>query len=148
MQLLFLLHGQKPESVISTLTDEKNNLIENEFFKVKIDPSKGSIVSVIDKKSGQEMVDRSSEFGFGQYLYERFSKQNTKEYTDAYLKVNLSWGIPKFGRPKLDDTPYKRVSGGKAKVTWSSDAISAKVIMQFTKEAGNPHNYSLSLALV
>ena len=93
------------------------------------------------------MVDQSSEFGFGQYLYERFSKLNTKEYTDAYLKVNLSWGIPEFGRPKLDDTPYKRVAGGKAKVTYSSDAVSAKALMQFTKETGNPHNYSLTLAL-
>lgn len=139
--------GQKPGDIITTVTDEKNNLIENEFFKVKIDPSNGSIVSVFDKKSGQEMVDQSSEFGFGQYLYERFSKQNTKEYTDAYLKVNLSWGIPEFGRPKLDDTPYKRVTGGSAKVTYSSDAVSAKAHMQFTKEVGNPHNYSLSLTL-
>jgi alpha-mannosidase len=139
--------GQKPANVITTLTDEKNNIIENEFFKVRIDPLKGSIVSVIDKKSGQEMVDQASEFGFGQYLYERFSKQNTKEYTDAYLKVNLSWGVPEFGRPKLDDAPYKRVTGGKAKVTYSSDAVSAKAMMQFTKESGNPHNYSISLGL-
>jgi alpha-mannosidase len=139
--------SQTPENVIGTIADEKNNIIENEYFKVKIDPSKGSVASVIDKKSGSEMVDQSSEFGFGQYIYERFSKQNSNEYIDAYLKVRLSWGISEFGRPKLDDTPYKRVDGGRAKVTYSSDAVSAKAFMQFTKETGNPHNYSLSLAL-
>lgn len=139
--------AMKPENVFSTLADEKNNIIENEFFKVKIDPSKGSVVSVIDKKSGKEMVDQSSEFGFGQYIYERFSKQNTNDYIDSYLKVRLSWGISEFGRPNLDDTPYKRVDGGKAKVTYYSDVVSAKAVMQFTKEMGNPHNYSLALAL-
>ena len=139
--------AQKPESVITTKADESNNTIENEFFKVRIDPSKGSVVSVIDKKSGREMVDQSSEYGFGQYIYERFSKQNTNEYINAYLKVRLSWGISEFGRPNLDDTPYKRVDGGKAKVTYNSDAVSAKADLQFTTEMGNPHNYSLSLAL-
>lgn len=93
------------------------------------------------------MVDQSSEYGFGQYMYERFSKKNTLEYTDKYLKTSLSWGLTEFGRPNLDDIPYKRVDGGKAKVTFSSDAVSAKAVMQFTKEMGNPHNYSLSLAL-
>ena len=138
---------QKPEGVITTIVDESGNIIENEFFKVKIDPSIGAVVSIINKKSGQEIVDQSSEYGFGQYMYERFSKKNTLDYTDKYLKVNLWWGPKEFGRPNLDDTPYKRVDGGKAKVTYSSDAVSAKAVMQFTREMGNPHNYSLSLAL-
>jgi alpha-mannosidase len=139
--------GSVPDNALTTTADEKTNVIENEFFRVKIDPLKGSIASVVDKKSGREMVDQSSEFGFGQYIYERFSKQNSNEYIDSYLKVRLSWGISEFGRPKLDDTPYKRVDGGKAKVTYSSDAVSAKAFMQFTKETGNPHNYSITLAL-
>ncbi|MFA5818741.1 MAG: hypothetical protein WC854_05630 [Bacteroidales bacterium] len=139
--------GQKPENVITTFADERSNIIENEFFKVKIDPSKGAVVSIINKKSGREMVDKSSEYGFGQYMYERFSKKNASDYIDQYLKVRLSWGLTEFGRPNLDDTPYKRVDGGKAKVTYSSDAISAKAVMQFTKETGNPHNYTLSFAL-
>ena len=139
--------GQKPENVITTIADEKSNIIENEFFKVKIDPSRGAVVSIIDKKSGREMVDQSSEYGFGQYIYERFSKKNASDYIDQYLKVRLSWGLTEFGRPNLDDTPYKRVDGGKAKVTYSSDDISAKAVMQFSKEMGNPHNYHLSFAL-
>jgi alpha-mannosidase len=139
--------GEKPENVVTTFANEKSNIIENEFFKLKIDPSKGAVVSIIDKKSGREMVDQSSEFGFGQYMYERFSKENATNYINQYLKVRLSWGLTEFGRPNLDETPYKRVDGGKAKVTYSSDVISAKAIMQFTKEMGNPHNYTLSFTL-
>lgn len=138
---------QNPKNITTTIADEKGNMIENEYFKVKIDPSKGLVVSIIDKKSGKEMVDQSSEYGFGQYMYERFSNKNASNYVDQYLKVRYSWGLTEFGRPNLDDTPYKRVDGGKAKVTYFSDDISAKAVLQFSKEMGNPHNYSLSYTL-
>jgi alpha-mannosidase len=140
---------EKPKSaeLKATIADEKNNTIENEFFKITINPLKGCLASVTDKKTGLEMVDKSSEFGFGQYMYERFSKENTNKYTDDYLKVKLSWGIAELGRPKLDDTPYKRVDGRKAKVTYFSDDVSVKAVMQFSKETVNPHDYSLSYTL-
>ena len=138
--------GVKPDAV-KTIADERSNTIENEFFKVKIDPLKGAVASITDKSTGMEMVDKTSEYGFGQYLYERFSKQNAKDYIDQYLKVRLSWGLTEFGRPNLDNTPYSKVMGGRAKITFSSDNISAKAILLFTKEMGNPHNYSLSFTL-
>ena len=134
-------------SAITTVADEKSNTIENEFFKIIIDPSKGAVTSITDKRSGKEMVDRNSEYGFGQYLYERFSKKNASDYVDQYVKVRLSWGLTEFGKPNLDDTPYSKVLGSKAKVSCSSDNISARAILMFSKETGNPHNYSLSFTL-
>jgi hypothetical protein len=139
--------AEKPSVAGTLVADKKNHLIENDYFSIRIDSLKGALSSVIDKKSGREMVDRNSEYGFGQYLYERFSKKETNEYIDSYLKVRLSWGISEFGRPNLDDTPYSRITGGKAKVIYSSDNTSARAIMLFSKEAGNPHNYSISVTL-
>jgi len=134
-------------TVSSPLADEKSGIIENEFFRMKIDSEKGAATSVIDKKSGKEMVDPNSGYGFGQYMYERFSKKETNAYIDSYLKVRLSWGISEFGRPNLDETPYRRVNGGRAKVTYSSDEFSAKAFLYFSSETGNPHNYSVSFTL-
>lgn len=131
----------------SPIADEKSNIIENDFFRITLDPSKGAVVSITDKKTGHEMVDQKSEYGFGQYLYERFSKKETNQYIDSYLKVRLSWGISEFGRPNLDDTPYSRVNGGKATAEYSSDETAAKAFLHFTSEMGNPHNYSLSYTL-
>ena len=137
----------KTPDALKPVADEKSGIIENEFFKVKIDRERGAIASITDKKSGREMVDQNSEYGFGQYLYERFSKKETNAYIDSYLKVRLSWGISEFGRPNLDDTPYSRVCGGKADITISSDDISAKAFLHFKRESGNPHNYSISYTL-
>jgi alpha-mannosidase len=135
------LPGDLPE------VDEKANIIENEFFKIRIDPVKSAITSIIDKKTGSEMVDPGSEFGFGQYLYERFSKKESDRYIDAYLTRKLIWGPIEFGRPNLDNTPYYRSEGGRAHVSYSADGISAKAMLQFSRVQANPQDYSISYTL-
>lgn len=139
--------ASKAENIKSPAADEKENIIENEYFKIKIDPVKGAVISIVDKGSGREMVDQGTPYGFGQYMYERFSKEETRRFTDAYLKTDLPWGIPEFGRPNLDETPYRVMNGGEAAVKYSSDNISVKAFLRFTQEMGNPHNYSLSYTL-
>jgi hypothetical protein len=139
--------GNLPNPPNKPIADMKTNILENEYFKIKIDPAKGAIASITDKNSGNEMVDPGSEYGFGQYLYERFSKKNTTDYVDQYVKLRLWWGLSELGRPNLDSTPYHKTLGGKAKVTYASDSVSAKALLLFSEEMGNPHNYSLSFTL-
>ncbi len=127
--------------------NKDENSIENEFFRIQIDPGKGAIVSLVDKKSGMEMVEKNSEYGFGQYLYERFSKKNTTDFVDQYVKVRFDWALIELGRPGLDDTPFQKIAGGKAKVSYSTDRISVKAVMQFSRNMGNPHDYSVSITL-
>ncbi|MFZ3340481.1 MAG: polysaccharide lyase family protein [Terriglobales bacterium] len=45
------------------------NTFENEFYRVTLDPSSGATASVFDKQLGRELVDSSSPYRFGQYLY-------------------------------------------------------------------------------
>ncbi len=45
------------------------NVLENQFYRVTLDPSSGSIASVFDKQLGRELADSSSPYKFGQYLY-------------------------------------------------------------------------------
>jgi alpha-mannosidase len=45
------------------------NISENEFYRVTLDPVSGSIVSLFDKQLKRELVDGSSPYKFGQYLY-------------------------------------------------------------------------------
>jgi hypothetical protein len=45
------------------------NVLENDFYRVTLDPSSGAIASVFDKQLGRELVDASSPYKFGQYLY-------------------------------------------------------------------------------
>ena len=45
------------------------NAIENEFYRVTIDPHRGGVSSVFDKQAGRELVDSRSPYLLGQYVY-------------------------------------------------------------------------------
>lgn len=49
--------------------DVRGNVLENDFYRVTLDPSSGAIARVFDKQLGRELVDSSSPYKFGQYLY-------------------------------------------------------------------------------
>ena len=124
-----------------------NHTIENYYFKIILDPEKGSISSLLDKRTGREMVNADSKWGFGQYLYERFSRENADSYVDAYVKAGHHWAVAELGRPNLSDEPYKAIHGGKAKVIYEQENISVKAIMLFSPTDEMPHDYSITIAL-
>ena len=44
--------------------------VENEWYKVVVDPARGAVVSLLDKELGRELVDTNSGWGLGQCIYE------------------------------------------------------------------------------
>ena len=48
---------------------QSSDVVENRFYKVTLDPTAGAIKSIIDKETGKELVDQSSPYRFGSYLY-------------------------------------------------------------------------------
>lgn len=49
--------------------DIRDNILENKFYRVTLDPSSGSIASIFDKQYSSELIDPSSPYKFAQYLY-------------------------------------------------------------------------------
>jgi alpha-mannosidase len=52
-----------------------SNVLENEFYKVTVDPARGGIASILDKQLGQELVDASSPYAFDQYVYAGYAHE-------------------------------------------------------------------------
>jgi hypothetical protein len=46
-----------------------SNVIENSFYRVTLDPAAGAVRSIFDKQLNRELVDASSPYRFGQYVY-------------------------------------------------------------------------------
>jgi alpha-mannosidase len=44
--------------------------VENDFYRIQIDPTTGVIISLIDKETGREWVDQTSRMGLGAVIYE------------------------------------------------------------------------------
>jgi alpha-mannosidase len=45
------------------------NILENRFYRVTIDPGTAAITSIFDKQLNRELVDATSPYRFGEYLY-------------------------------------------------------------------------------
>ena len=44
--------------------------IENRYYKIAVDPTSGGLSSVVDKETGEELVDRTAAWTLNQYIYE------------------------------------------------------------------------------
>jgi hypothetical protein len=128
--------------------DEQSNTIENTFYKIQFDPTKGSIVSIIEKRTGRELVNQTSEHGFGQYLYERFSKKDAENYTASYVKAfGEEWANAELGRPNLTEGSHVTEKGSNAKIIFTKSAVGASATMLFAPTKSIPHDYSITVSL-
>lgn len=140
------------EAALSSNTDlkvdEASNTIENKFYKIKLDPMRGMIASIIEKATGKELVNATSEYGFGQYVYERFSKKDAENYTSAYVKAyGKEWANQELGRPNLTDEPHQTEKGQGAKISFSQTPTSVSATLNFTPNDSIPHDYSITVSL-
>ena len=59
--------------------DADSLTLENEFYKLALDADKGAIKSLVDKETGQELVDQTAAWGLGQCIYETMpNRRNLK----------------------------------------------------------------------
>lgn len=64
---------------------ESGKYIENRWYKVTFDESKGCIRSIWDKINQRELVDTDAPDGFGSYVYERYDKKQSLQYLKEYM---------------------------------------------------------------
>lgn len=127
-------------------------VIENEFFRLKIDARRGGVVSLVDLKTGRELVSAKDENSFGSYLQERFAKTNVDAFVAAYCR---GWGLegPDFRKPNMPELPYAAFTLtnwtitvltsplAKTIILHSADAapLAKAVTLKYTLPAGQPY---------
>lgn len=127
--------------------DRNKALIENDYLRLELDTVYGSIKSLTDKKTGKELVSTGTEWKFGQYVDERFSKKNTDQYAKDYIKGGWEWAYAELGRINLTDDPYKRISGKHPAIEFVKDETSVSVRMHFRPEEPHGHTYTVVFTL-
>lgn len=128
-----------------------SDTLENEFFRVRLDVKRGVIRSLVDKRSGKELVDQKSEYGFGQYLVERFDKNDHTRFLDSYCKSQPGW-TEQFGRgnlPPASEMPYRAASPQSFERTpfSASNAVESHLQVRAKASDGVPDAVSLDVML-
>ncbi|HYG11316.1 MAG TPA: glycoside hydrolase family 38 C-terminal domain-containing protein [Pyrinomonadaceae bacterium] len=61
--------GRTDGAATAAATQARTDVIENQFYRVTLDPKSGGVRSIYDKALGRELVDQSAAYRFNQYVY-------------------------------------------------------------------------------
>jgi hypothetical protein len=61
--------------------------IENEFYRVAVDPRDGVIASLFDKRAGRELVNTGAYAGMNQYVHERYSTAPHVNHLSGHIQA-------------------------------------------------------------
>ena len=110
----------------SQIPNPGSSSIENQFFKLILDPATGSIASLVDKRGGREWVDAAAGHKLGQHLNERFTYEQTAKYCLDYQQGrwgnNLHGGMHKGGMISEKQVPYRAAVSAQADIRITTDA--------------------------
>jgi hypothetical protein len=113
--------------------------IESPFFTAKLDPVRGVVASLVDKRSKRELAGNTNGLGLGQYLYERFDKDTVMGWCSNYVTGGKLWAdFYKPNQPPSDQYPYKAASPKDFKLRFEESAMSVDAIMDCAASADLP----------
>jgi alpha-mannosidase len=117
--------------------------IENEYYEITFDTEEGIISSIIEKRTGKNWVSTSADNGFGQYMNERFTYEQSVDFTSRYQNnryldslgnQRLHPGIAKPGMVSESIVPYRAVSPVNATLTITSDDFFQHAVLSFQED--------------
>ncbi len=130
--------------------DEKAATLESSAFKAVIDPARGVIRSLVDKRSGRDLLDSAGRYGFGQYLYERFDADQVAAYAKAYVKTKNEWAVAEIAKPPMppaSEVPYRSASPTQWTLRWEQTPVSVAAVMHAPAGAELKHAVTTRLVL-
>lgn len=138
-----------PPAPVALAADAAAGTIESPYFKATLDAKRGRIVSLVDKRSGRELVDPQAPQGFGQYLYERFGRKDLHDWTAASLYGQ--YGAHKMIFSAYDipaDSVYTSALPEQLRLSVRQTAIDVSAVMTGTIPGpGEPQRVSIRLTL-
>jgi alpha-mannosidase len=139
-----------PAAPVGLGIQKEAGAIENRRFKVTIDARGGRIASILDKRTGRELVDRIDGLGFGGYLRERFSRNEIDNYLNAYLKRRFLWAVKDCGKPDLPpafEIPYGAAQASNMSIEYAVSAVGVSATLRAAATASIPHASRLTITL-
>lgn len=132
-----------PASGYKTITDDHNagaahaalstaNTLDTPFYRATFDRKRGGIASLVEKKTGRELVDSTSPYALGQFLHERFDHERMLAYHNAYGRPNYTWF--KENLPK--DITYAALTPPSWKLRFSSSEAADIATLTATQTLG------------
>jgi alpha-mannosidase len=130
-----------PDSRTKDFSIAEAGVVENQFFRLKVDAVRGCIASLTDLKSGRELIEThrqdacATNCGFGQYLHQRFDASDVNTFVINYTTVwkEKNWVFKDFGKPNMPgpkQSPHAEIKLTNWTVSIREDSISKTVTLR------------------
>jgi hypothetical protein len=124
-------------------------VIENKFFRLKVDAARGGLISLVDLKTGRELVATKDENSFGSFWHERFASTNVEEFVKSYCR---GWGLKgddfnKPGMPGPDKSPYATFTLTNWTVSVPTSALAKTIVLHSADAAPLAKSVTLKFTL-
>lgn len=129
------------------ITKEEQSTFDTPYFRVVFDLTRGGIASLIEKKTGRELVDKSSKYAVGQFLHERFSTNEVDQWFNLYARIKDGWGLNDFGKPGMlnaEKAPYLAFTPNDWKISVSHSGIADIATLTAVDTKGFAQHYTLT----
>ncbi|MGA2255224.1 MAG: hypothetical protein ABSG53_11220 [Thermoguttaceae bacterium] len=120
----------------SVSSDVNARCIENKLLRVTLDPTRCGIKSIVDKRTGRELVNDQSPYALGQYLYERFDADQGLRHAHDYVTFRPNQDPGEIGcqskpnLPSAKEHPYRAATATDATVEISNGATSVSAVLK------------------
>ena len=129
-----------PAADVDQPQSHPTDTLNTPFYKVIFDLQRGGIASLVDKKTGRELVEQSSPYALGQFLHERFDNQHMGEYNQRYSRNGYN-----FARA---DLPHDQIYAKLTPPSWSIDIQSTALADIATLTATDTIGLAKGIAIV
>ena len=97
-------------------------------FTVKFDLEKGGIASLVENATGRELVKQGGHV-LGQFLHERFSRNEVGRYSKIYNEREKNDGLSKPGMPDVAHAPYAAITPSGWRARMKRSPLGVEVVM-------------------
>ncbi len=130
--------------------DRSMRRLQNRYFSVTLNPSQGAVQSIVDRRTGRELVDASAAHAFGRYLYQRFDADQVAAYVRDYVKIGADWALTELGKPDLPpatEIPYQAAFPKNCSLSFAESPGMVRGIMKSAPGGGLSHAVTTQLTL-
>ncbi len=141
----------EPAEVDDPLTcDAQHHTLAGPHFSVTLDPGRGVVRRLVDRRAGRDWADDAGPHAFGQYLYERFDRDQVAAFVKAYVKIDTDWAINELGKPDLPpaaEVPYQASPPTGFQVRYERSPVAVSAVMDSAADAQLKHRVTTRVTL-
>lgn len=97
----YAVYPAAPAKLVTQVLSDPPAVLDTSFYTATFDLGRGGLSSLVEKKTGRELVDQSSPYAAGQFLHERFSSNEVARFFKAYSRMPGGWALNDLGKPGM-----------------------------------------------